>query len=121
MSPNRTASDAMAFPGPQVGDDTTLDVALSVLVGAGVDHLLIRDADGVCSGLVTRAELTAHRVGSWFLEETKLRDILHDRGPFTTADTALGTAGTAMRDRMLEASPVVDPRGFALGVLTSHH
>lgn len=116
---NRTARDAMAFPGPQVSHDTTIDVALSVLAGAGVEHLLIRDDDGVCSGLVTRAELTARRAGSWFLEETRLRDVTHDKGPFTAADTALDTADTAMRDRMLEVSPVIDAHGFALGVLTS--
>ncbi|MGW1888701.1 CBS domain-containing protein [Streptomyces sp. NPDC002004] len=109
----------MVVPGPQVGDDTELDVALSVLVGAGVDHLLVRDDDGRCSGLVTRAELNANRAGSWFREETRLRDIGHDRGPFTAADTALGVADTAMRDRMLRASPVVDVHGYALGVLTS--
>jgi CBS-domain-containing membrane protein len=109
----------MSFPGPQIGDDTHVDVALSVLTSAGVDHLIVRDEDGVCSGLVTRAQLTAHRVGSWFLEETRLRDVSHDRGPFTAADTTLLDADTAMRDRLLGVSPVIDARGHALGVLNS--
>ena len=118
---DRTARDAMTAAGPQLPDDTEIDVALSVLAGAGVDHLLVRDDDGMCSGLVTRADLAAHRAGSWFREETRLRDIVHDRGPFTAADTALGTADGAMRDRMLGASPVVDAQGYALGVLTRAH
>ncbi|MER6083055.1 hypothetical protein [Streptomyces sp. NPDC001833] len=113
-----TARDAMLYaPGPQVDDHMAVDVALSVLIGARVPHLLLQDEDGRCAGLVTRAQLAAHRGGSWFSDRTRLRDIPLDRGPFTASTAALGDAEAAMRIRILNVSPVVDDHGYALGVL----
>ncbi|MEU6069456.1 MULTISPECIES: CBS domain-containing protein [Streptomyces] len=112
-----TARDAMHAPGPQVDDHMAVDVALSVLIGARVPHLLLQDADGRCTGLVTRAQLAAHRGGSWYSDRTRLRDIPLDRGPFTSSMAALGEAEAAMRDRTLDVSPVIDEHGYALGVL----
>ncbi|GGN08274.1 CBS domain-containing protein [Streptomyces fuscichromogenes] len=113
-----TARDAMLYaPGPQVDDHMAVDVALSVLIGARVPHLLLQDEDGRCAGLVTQAQLTAHRGGSWFSDRTRLRDIPLDRGPFTASTAALGDAEAAMRVRILNVSPVVDDHGYALGVL----
>ncbi|WP_316770774.1 CBS domain-containing protein [Streptomyces sasae] len=113
-----TARDAMLHaPGPQVDDHMAVDVALSVLIGARVPHLLLQDEDGRCAGLVTRAQLAAHRGGSWFSDRTRLRDIPLDRGPFTASTAALGEAEAAMRVRILNVSPVVDEHGYALGVL----
>ncbi|MER6459852.1 hypothetical protein ABT278_05190 [Streptomyces sp. NPDC001228] len=104
-------------PGPQVDDHMAVDVALSVLIGARVPHLLLQDEDGRCTGLVTRAQLAAHHGGLWFSEQTRLRDISLDRGPFTVSTAALGEAEAAMRTRTLSVSPVVDEHGYALGVL----
>lgn len=113
-----TARDAMLYAlGPQVDDHMAVDVALSVLIGARVPHLLLQDEDGRCAGLVTRAQLAAHRGGSWFSDRTRLRDIPLDRGPFTASAAALGDAEAAMRVRILNVSPVVDDHGYALGVL----
>lgn len=112
-----TARDAMHAPGPQVDDHMTVDVALSVLIGARVPHLLLQDEDGRCAGLVTRAQLAAHRGGSWYSDRTRLRDIPLDRGPFTSSVAALGEAEAAMRDRTLDVSPVIDEHGYALGIL----
>lgn len=96
----------------------TVDVALSVLIGARATHLLLQDDDGRCSGLVTRAQLTALRAGSSYSDRTRLRDMPLERGPFTSSASALSDAEAAMRVRTLEASPVVDEQGYALGVLT---
>ncbi|GAB2735369.1 CBS domain-containing protein [Streptomyces bullii] len=112
-----TARDAMDAPGPQVDDHMAVDVALSVLIGARVTHLLLRDDDGRCTGLVTRAQLDAHRGGSWYSDRTRLRDIPLDRGPFTASAAVLGDAEAAMRTRTLDVSPVVDEHGYTLGVL----
>ncbi|MFH9661737.1 CBS domain-containing protein [Streptomyces sp. NPDC017248] len=112
-----TARDAMHAPGPQVEDHMAVDVALSVLLGARVPHLLLRDEDGRCAGLVTRSQLAAHRGGSWYADRTRLRDLPLDRGPFTASAAVLGEAEAAMRLRTLDASPVVDEQGYALGVL----
>ncbi|MFF8728997.1 CBS domain-containing protein [Streptomyces sp. NPDC015171] len=112
-----TAGDAMHAPGPQVDDHMTVDEALSVLIGARVPHLLLQDGDGRCAGLVTRAQLSAHRGGSWYENRTRLRDIPLDRGPFTASRAVLGEAVIAMRGRTLDASPVIDEHGYALGVL----
>lgn len=116
-----TARDAMHAPGPQVDDHMTVDVALSVLIGARVPHLLLQDEDGRCAGLVTRAQLAAHRGGSWYSDRTRLRDIPLDRGPFTSYGTVLSEAEAAMRARTLDVSPVVDEQGYALGVLALTH
>ena len=112
-----TARDAMHAPGPQVDDHMTVDVALSVLIGARVPHLLLEDEDGRCAGLVTLAELSAHRGGSWYGDRTRLRDIAFDRGPFTSSVAVLSEAEAAMQVRTLDASPVIDEHGYALGVL----
>ncbi|MFG2119881.1 CBS domain-containing protein [Streptomyces sp. NPDC048710] len=112
-----TARDAMHAPGPQVDDHMAVDVALSVLIGARVAHLLLQDEDGRCAGLVTRAQLAAHRGGSWYRDRTCLRDIPFDRGPFTSSVAALSEAVAAMQDRALDVSPVIDEHGYALGVL----
>nr|WP_233273789.1 CBS domain-containing protein [Streptomyces broussonetiae] len=107
----------MHAPGPQVDDQMTVDVALSVLIGARVPHLLLQDEDGRCAGLVTRAQLAGHRGGSWYSDRTRLRDIPLDRGPFTSSVAALGEAQAAMRVRTLDVSPVIDEHGYALGIL----
>ncbi|MET7619765.1 CBS domain-containing protein [Streptomyces sp. NPDC005408] len=107
----------MTTPGPQVGDDMIVDVALSVLIGAGVGHVIVRGEDDRCAGLVSRGQLTAYRSGSWYAEDTRLRDIVYDRGPFTLSETSLPAAEYAMRARSLGSSPVVDEDGYILGVL----
>lgn len=112
-----TARDAMDAPGPQVDDHMTVDVALSVLIGARVPHLLLQDEDGRCVGLVTLTQLSAHRGGSWYSDRTRLRDIPLDRGPFTSSVAVLSEAEAAMRGRALDVSPVIDEHGYALGVL----
>ncbi|BCM67889.1 MULTISPECIES: CBS domain-containing protein [Streptomyces] len=112
-----TARDAMHAPGPQVDDHMAVDEAFSVLIGARVPYLLLRDEDGRCAGLVTRAQLAAHRGGSWYSDLTRLRDLSLDRGPFTSSVAVLSEAETAMRNRTLDVSPVVDEHGYALGVL----
>ncbi|WP_171109799.1 MULTISPECIES: CBS domain-containing protein [Streptomyces] len=112
-----TAGDAMHVPGPHVDDHMTVDVALSVLISARVPHLLLQDADGRCAGLVTRAQLSAHRGGAWYSDRTRLRDLLLDRGPFTSSVAVLSEAEAAMRARTLDVSPVIDEHGYALGVL----
>ncbi|MFF8829389.1 hypothetical protein [Streptomyces sp. NPDC015131] len=107
----------MHAPGPQVDDHMTVDVALSVLISARVEHLVLRDEHGRCGGLVTRAQLAAHRGGSWYSDPTRLRDIPLDRGPFTRSAAHLNDAEAAMRVRTLDVSPVVDEHGYTLGVL----
>ncbi|MFR9726715.1 hypothetical protein ACL02R_25640 [Streptomyces sp. MS19] len=89
-------------PGLQVDDHMTVDVAMSVLVSARVPYLVLQDADGRCSGRVTRAQLAAHRGGPWYSDRTRLRDLpaaqpppgaspqddTHDGGPAVPAPTA---------------------------------
>ncbi|MER7985259.1 CBS domain-containing protein [Streptomyces noursei] len=113
----KVAGDVMSSPGPQVGDDMFVDVALSLLIGARTDHLLVRDEDGRCTGLITRSQMTAHGQGSWYTEETQLRDLCYDRGPFTSPVMSAHDAERAMRLRALRASPVIAEDGHALGVV----
>ncbi|MDX3540492.1 CBS domain-containing protein [Streptomyces sp. MB09-01] len=109
--------DAMEAAGPQVCDDMTVEVALSVMASARAGHLLVCDEDGLCAGLVTPAQLAAVRDGDTYTDRVRLRDVLGDRGPFTSPLTTMAEAEHAMRYRRLDALPVVDEQGSALGVL----
>ncbi|MGW3661299.1 CBS domain-containing protein [Streptomyces sp. NPDC005151] len=114
---HRTAADAMDTGGPQVCDDMTVEVALSVMASARTGHLLVCDNDGLCTGLVTQAQLAAVRDSSAYTDRVQLRDILGNRGPFTFPVTTMAEAEHAMRYRQVDALPAVDEQGSALGVL----
>ncbi len=77
---HRTEADTGDMDGPQVCDDMTVEVALSVMAGARTGHLLVCDNDGLCTGLVTRAQLTTVRDSSAYTDRLQLRDLSGD-GP----------------------------------------
>jgi CBS domain-containing protein len=112
-----TVADAMDAAGPQVWEDMTVEVALSVMAAARTGHLVVCDEDGLCTGLVTRARLTAVRDSSGHTDRLRLRDIADVIGPFASPLTTRAEAERAMRCRRLGALPVVDEHGNALGVL----
>ncbi|GGW01606.1 hypothetical protein GCM10010230_32400 [Streptomyces narbonensis] len=89
-----TAADAVDTA-PQVCDDMTVEVALSVMAGARTGHVLVCDNDGLCTGLVTRAQLTTVRESSTYTDRLQLRDLPGDGGPLTSA-TALTTGRAAL-------------------------
>ncbi|MFG2792193.1 hypothetical protein [Streptomyces sp. NPDC048419] len=60
----------------RVLDDMTLEVALSVMAGAGVEYLLLCDGDDERTGSVTRAELAVHRRSSVYTDRVRLRDVI---------------------------------------------
>ncbi|MGW5972597.1 CBS domain-containing protein [Streptomyces sp. NPDC055186] len=72
---HRTVADAMDPAGPQVWDDMTVEVALSVMAAARTGHLVVCDEDGQYIDLVTQARLTAVRDGSGYTDRLRLRDI----------------------------------------------
>ncbi|MDQ0812852.1 hypothetical protein QFZ63_004566 [Streptomyces sp. B3I7] len=94
--PRRAGAETMAAPGPQVWDDMTVEVALSVMAAARTPHLVICDADGRRTGLVTLARLTAVRNGSGYTDRVRLRDVADGHG--TVAE-----AGHAVRHRRVGA------------------
>jgi len=112
-----TVADTMEAAGPQVWEDMTVEVALSVMAAARTGHLVICDDDGLCTGLVTQARLRAVRDGSGYTDRICLRDIADVIAPFTSPLTTRAEAERAMRRRRLGALPVVDDQGNALGVL----
>lgn len=114
---HRTVDQAMEAAGPQVCDDMTVEVALAVTAGSRTDHLLVCDEDGLCTGLITQAQLSAIRDSAAYTDRLRLRDVLGDRGPFTSPMTTMAEAEHAMHYRSLTALPVVDGQGSALGVL----
>ncbi|MFG2716305.1 CBS domain-containing protein [Streptomyces goshikiensis] len=114
----RTVDDAMDAAGPQVCDDMTVEVALAVMSSAREEHLLVCDEDGLCTGLVTRAQLAAIRDSAAYTDRVRLRAVIGERGPVVTSPrTTMAEAEHAMRYRRLDALPVVDEQGSALGVL----
>jgi CBS domain-containing protein len=116
-----TVADAMDAAGPQVWEDMTVEVALSVMAAARTGHLVVCDEDGLCTGLVTQARLTAVRDSSEYPDRIRLRDIADVIGPFASPLTTRAEAERAMRCRRLGALPVVDEHGSALGVLALSH
>jgi hypothetical protein len=72
----------MDAAGPRVWEDMTVEVALSLMAAARTDHLMVCDEDGLGTGLVTRAGLTAARDGSGYTDRIRLRDIAGGIGPF---------------------------------------
>ncbi|MFF1358558.1 CBS domain-containing protein [Streptomyces sp. NPDC058297] len=118
---HRTAANAMDTAGPQVCDDMTVEVALSVMASARTGHLLVCDDDGLCTQLITYAQLAALRDSSAYTDRVQLRDILGDRGPFTSPASTMTEAEHAMRSRRLDALPAVDEQGSAPGALALAH
>ncbi|WP_328943871.1 hypothetical protein OG259_22335 [Streptomyces sp. NBC_00250] len=114
---HRTVADAMDMAAPQVCDDMTVEVALSVMISARAGHLLICDDDGLCTRLVTRALLAAVRDSDAYTDRIRLRDVPGDRGPFTAPRTPMNQAEYPMSHRRLDALPVVAEQGSAPGVL----
>ncbi|UUU32354.1 hypothetical protein JIX56_21980 [Streptomyces sp. CA-210063] len=78
-----TVVDDMEVSGLRVRDDMTVEVALSVMAGAGVEYLLLCDGDDQCTGSVSRAELAVHLGSSTYTDRIRLRDVLD--GPFTSS------------------------------------
>ncbi|MFE3249970.1 CBS domain-containing protein [Streptomyces sp. NPDC059209] len=113
----RTAADAMDTGGPRVCDDMTVEVALSVMVSARTGHLLVCDNDGLCTGLLTQAQLTVARDSSAYTDRIQLRDILGDRGPFTRPVSTMAEAEHTILYSQVDALPVVDEHGSAPDVL----
>ncbi|WP_418952749.1 MULTISPECIES: hypothetical protein [Streptomyces] len=105
------AFDAADAAGPQVYDDMTVEVALSVMVSARTRHLTVCDNDALRIGLVTRAELTAVRDGSRYSDRLQLRDVLNRRRPYATP--AVPPEDTGHRTRDAYSAPVerAGPRG----------
>ncbi|MER5948886.1 hypothetical protein ABT127_22820 [Streptomyces sp. NPDC001904] len=60
----------------------TVEVALSVMAGARVGHLLVCDEDGMRTGLITLARLTAVRDSTGYTDRIRLRDISGGSGHF---------------------------------------
>ncbi|MFD3663898.1 hypothetical protein ACFWVF_25490 [Streptomyces sp. NPDC058659] len=115
---NRTVADAMDTAAPRVGDDMTVEVALSVVISARAGHLLICDDDGLCTRLVTRAQLVAVRDSNAYTDRVRLRDVPGDHGPFTSPRTPMDPAGHPLSRRRLSALPVAAGHGSAPDVLT---
>ncbi|MGW6392531.1 CBS domain-containing protein [Streptomyces sp. NPDC055103] len=115
---DRRVADATESAAPRVGDDMTVEVALSVVISARAGHLLICDDDGLCTRTVTRVQLAAVRDSSAYTDRIRLRDILGDRGPFVSARTPIAPiAGHPTRNRRTGALPVAAGQGGAPGVL----
>jgi CBS domain-containing protein len=70
------AVDDRDVPGPRVCDDMTVEVALSLMAGARVDHLVVCDEDDQRTGLVTLARLAALRDSPGYTDRMRLRDVI---------------------------------------------
>ncbi|WP_432753075.1 CBS domain-containing protein [Streptomyces sp. JL2001] len=114
-SVNGPEADAVDTAGPQVCDDMTVEVALSVMAGARTGHLLVCDNDGLCTGLVTLARLSTVRDSSAYTDRLQLRDILGDGGLLTSPAEMI--AEHALHHRRSATPSLVDERDNAPGIL----
>ena len=73
MTPVRTQHPAAHAPLIRVY--MTVVVALSLMAGALVDHLVLCDGDDQSTGLVTLARLTALRNTPVYTDRVRLRDV----------------------------------------------
>ncbi|MEU1915737.1 CBS domain-containing protein [Streptomyces massasporeus] len=74
MTPARTQYHSMAHA-PRICDDMTVEVALSLMAGAQVDHLVLCDEDDQSTGLVTLARLTVQRNAPTYTDRVRVRDL----------------------------------------------
>jgi CBS domain-containing protein len=115
------AHGTVAYPldaaGPQVWEDMTVEVALSVMASARTGHLVVCDEDGLGTGLVTWAGLTAVLDGSGHSDRTRRRDIADVVRPFASPSTTRAEAERVPRCRRLGAPPVADEHDRAPSVL----
>ncbi|MGW2182842.1 CBS domain-containing protein [Streptomyces sp. NPDC001732] len=109
------AFDTTSTAGPQVCDDMTVEVALSVMASDRTGHLRVCDNDGLCTGLVTQAHLTTVRDSPAYTDRLQLRDILGDRGPHASPATMV--AEHATHHRRPATPSAVDEQVGASGVL----
>jgi CBS domain-containing protein len=114
---HETMADAVDAAGPQVWDDMTVEVALSVMAAACTSHLVVCDEDNQCTGMVTQARLTAVRDSFGYTDRVRLRDVVGGNGPFPTPLTTVADAEHTTRHRRFAALPVVEEHGNALGAL----
>ncbi|RFC71042.1 CBS domain-containing protein [Streptomyces sp. AcE210] len=114
---HRKTVEAKDAAGPQVCDDMSVEVALSVMTAARTGRLVVCDQDGQRTGLVTQTELTAVRDSSVYTDRVRLRDIIGDHGSFTSPEATGSEAEHVLRSRQLGAPPVIDGQGSTLGVL----
>ncbi|MFF1713136.1 CBS domain-containing protein [Streptomyces sp. NPDC058268] len=112
-----TVVEARDAAGPQVCDDMSVEVALSVMTAARTGRLVVCDQDGQRTGLVIRSELTAVRGHSAYTDRVLLRDIIGDHGSSISPVTASSSVEHVSCSRPLGALPVVEGQGSALGVL----
>ncbi|MCP9945361.1 hypothetical protein LUX12_12090 [Streptomyces somaliensis] len=94
----RTAAGTADEAGPRVRGGMTVEVALSVMAGARTGRLLLCDEDGRCTGLVTRARLTAVRESPSYTDRIRLRDVLGGHRP-PAPSAAPGPGHAVHRDR----------------------
>lgn len=88
--------DASYTSGPRVGVDMTVEVALAVMSGARAEHLFLCDEDDRCTGLVTRAQLTAVRDSPSYTDLVRLRDVIDANAAFAMPVTATRGAELAV-------------------------
>ncbi|MFG3496220.1 CBS domain-containing protein [Streptomyces sp. NPDC047928] len=77
--------------GPRVRDDMTVEVALSLMAGARVDHLVLCDEDDQSTGMITRNRLAVLRDSPAYTDRIRLRDVL--AVPFASSGTRPSTVG----------------------------
>ncbi|MEU3601598.1 CBS domain-containing protein [Streptomyces sp. NPDC006798] len=78
MTPTQTRlhrPPVQATAEPNVWADMTVEVALAVMNGARTARLVIHDADGLRTGLVTRSQLVGFRASPAYTDRVRLSEL----------------------------------------------
>ncbi|MDG9720656.1 hypothetical protein [Streptomyces sp. DH24] len=110
-------ADTMDAAGPQVWEDMTVEVALCVMAAARTSQLVVCDADGLYTALVTRARLTAVRDSPGYTDRIRLGEIAEAVGRFASPPALSAGAERARSRRRPGALPLADEHDRSSDVL----
>jgi CBS domain-containing protein len=96
-----------------------LSDALDQLRLTGLRHLVVVDEASACAGVVSDRTLAAVWPGEVISGLPRsVGDVLHPRRPFCRPDQTARAAARQMLDEGVDALPVVDGSGEAVGIVT---
>jgi len=112
------ARDVMSSPPVSVGPDASIWAAWSVVMSTGLRHLIVA-VDGRVLGVVDdRNVLAEWPMGPLAVRRRHVRELMRSSIACVPPDTDVRTVAALMIRDAIDAVPVVDENGSALGIVT---
>ena len=100
-----------------IRSDCELTVALDTFVRTSLRHLVVVDPEGSCLGVLSHEQATA-AVDVFHARRGQVGDLISGRCPRLHRDASVRRAAEAMLLELVDALPVVDDTGHAVGIVT---